>query len=605
MKRVFAALILLSAGAWAEGELSTRFSRSAAKRAVGKRMRLPKLAGRTLDFHVERVSSTKDHDGLVWTGTVDGQLASSVVLVVGDDGTTTGNISDGSGKLYQIRPGQPIREVDQNQFPKEREPRVPPPTTARTMAPLDIPYDEEPVIDILVAYTPAAEEAAGGEAAMRQLIELGIAETNQGYANSGIKHRLRLAASGRVSYQETGSLDMDLDRITGTDDGYMDEVHPARDQVGADLVSLWVESGEGCGIGWLLSDPSQPMPDRGFNVVKRDCATGYFSFGHEIGHNMGAMHAIDDGGGHGAFPYSFGYKQTAAAPNFRCVMSYDCPNGCERVNVWSSPDVRYRGMPVGEGMTDNRTTLNNTAVLIANYRQSTSTENPGGGQPRWPESRHPYADHTDDTWTITAPDNPSAIYVTFDKLTYIERDYDWIVITDASGQEVQGSPFTGDQLAGKTVRVPGDTARIRLYTDGSITDYGFRVVDVRAASDGARVDLAATAFTAFKTGTIGGRIRNVTSVVQNQGGAPAGQFRIGYYFISAAGDVLFSGWGCHVEGLAPGATYTCGGDLAVPDTLQPGPHTIAVFADDQQQTDDLDYNNNIRIADTGTVTLTW
>jgi hypothetical protein len=286
-------------------------------------------------------------------------------------------------------------------------------------------------------------------------------------------------------------------------------------------------------------------------------------------------------------------------------MSYDCPNGCERVNVWSSPDVRYRGVPVGEGMTDNRATLNSTAAVVASYRNSThQTENPGNGAPSWPESRHPYSDNTDDSWSITAPDNPSAIYVTFDKLTYVERDYDWIIITNGSGEEVEGSPFTGDALAGKTIRVTGDTVRIRLYTDESITDFGFKVTDVRPANDGAKVDLVANSFTAFKTGTIGGRIRNVTSVVYNHGGAPASPFRIGYYFVSVGGDVTFSGWGCHTEGLAPGATYTCGGDLAVPGTLQPGPYTIVVVADDQEQTGDMDYTNNVRIADTGTVTLT-
>ena len=31
-----------------------------------------------------------------------------------------------------------------------------------------------------------------------------------------------------------------------------------------------------------------------FAVVDRTCATGYYSFGHEMGHNMGLNHARED-----------------------------------------------------------------------------------------------------------------------------------------------------------------------------------------------------------------------------------------------------------------------------------------------------------------------
>ena len=55
-----------------------------------------------------------------------------------------------------------------------------------------------------------------------------------------------------------------------------------------------------------------------FSVVDRTCATGYYSFGHEMGHNMGLNHAHGDPTGTGAYPYSYGHKW----PGYRSVMAY-------------------------------------------------------------------------------------------------------------------------------------------------------------------------------------------------------------------------------------------------------------------------------------------
>lgn len=51
-------------------------------------------------------------------------------------------------------------------------------------------------------------------------------------------------------------------------------------------------------------------------------------------------------------------------------------------------------------------------------------------------------------------------------------------IYDANGYEV-GS-YTGDELSGKTITVPGSYVKLVLNTDSSNNEYGFRVV---SASD--------------------------------------------------------------------------------------------------------------------------
>lgn len=100
------------------------------------------------------------------------------------------------------------------------------------------------------------------------------------------------------------------------------------------------------------------------------------------------------------------------------------------------------------------------------------------------ESAHPYPDNYDNEWAWTAAGNPSAVDVTFDPLTSVEQRWDLIYVMDGAGTNVAGSPFTGTSLAGRTIRVPGPTVRIRLTSDGSVTAYGFRITGLAAVSSG-------------------------------------------------------------------------------------------------------------------------
>ena len=79
------------------------------------------------------------------------------------------------------------------------------------------------------------------------------------------------------------------------DDGFMDGVHARRDQLGADLVSLIVDNDTGsCGVAWLMQTPSVTFAPQAFSVTVYDCISPNYTFGHELGHNMGAAHAPDD-----------------------------------------------------------------------------------------------------------------------------------------------------------------------------------------------------------------------------------------------------------------------------------------------------------------------
>src|SRR4051794_7732615 len=140
---------------------------------------------------------------------------------------------------------------------------------------------------------------------------LAVAETNQSYLNSNINQRLRLAHVEEVSYTETGNSSTDLTRLQNGSDGFMDDVPTLRNTFAADTVSLITETLDACGLGSFMSTVSNSFESRAYSVVKRSCATGNYSFGHELGHNMGADHdAANAGGGTSAYAYDHGFFNT-------------------------------------------------------------------------------------------------------------------------------------------------------------------------------------------------------------------------------------------------------------------------------------------------------
>ena len=319
---------------------------------------------------IERRSESR----YTWFGRISGKEYSSVVLTI-ENGSMAGNITF-DGKVYQVRPMgngiHAVREIDQSAFPTEAPPipienqKIPIKTVPESQ------FDDGSIIDVMVVYTDDVANASGNIGAE---IQLAIDETNASYANSGINQRVRLVHTAEVNYAETGNISAALDCITSKTDGCLDQVHSWRDTYGADEVSFWVENGGNyCGIAYMMYTVSPSFEENAFSVVARSCATGYYSFGHEMGHNMGAHHDTYVAPGPGAYEYSHGYVYLPG--QWRTVMAYNNQCAaygiyCTRLPYWSNPDITYGGVPMGvENIADNTRCLNNTAYTVANFRQS-------------------------------------------------------------------------------------------------------------------------------------------------------------------------------------------------------------------------------------------
>ena len=243
--------------------------------------------------------------------------------------------------------------------------------------------DTGDVVDILVAYTPAARREAGN---IDAFIQFAIDNTHRTYRNSNIGIRLRLVHKHQVRYFPTSDMSLDLDFLTGPDDGFMDEVHTLRDDYGADLVVLIVKRDieSVCGIAWLpdfARFPDTDFGEMGFSVIGQNCETvTFYTFAHELGHNQGADHNPWNTfpSPPPTFPYRHG--RCNVAEGWNTIMSYGWgeQGPCNReIEYFSSPNIRYRGTPTGDAaVRDNRRVLLETARRVANFRQSTDVPPP-------------------------------------------------------------------------------------------------------------------------------------------------------------------------------------------------------------------------------------
>ena len=118
----------------------------------------------------------------------------------------------------------------------------------------------------------------------------------------------------------------------------------------------------------------------------------------------------------------------------------------------------------GSGVTRTcQVTVSNTAYICT--------------QPEQMESPHDYPGSCTDVWLYTSP-GAQKLYVTFDERTCMEDGFDYLYIYDGNGQQV--GKYTGTELAGTIVTVPGDTVKIQINSDGSGSEWGFKVTGIRA-----------------------------------------------------------------------------------------------------------------------------
>ena len=278
----------------------------------------PSYVGSTEDgnCHVTLVPSVGRGNG---NGTGDAAAAFVASVTCDDTGAVYSIGQDGNGTMTVVERlpedyGPELDPLDEVP-PEERtllEARLAPPPDAPSASGLrgGVAGDRPPLenrsdrvhrdlqvkveIAVLVLYTANAEcrnadrargctrDSATGNLILSR-IDLAVAETNTAYSLSGVNVVLRLVHTAFDSYVEasTDAFLVALSHLRTNNDGKLDQAHTKRTTHGADVVALIIDDPQYCGIAYL-----GPSISYMFSVTAWNCATGYYSFGHEIAHNF-------------------------------------------------------------------------------------------------------------------------------------------------------------------------------------------------------------------------------------------------------------------------------------------------------------------------------
>ena len=362
-------------------------------------------------FRVEPTSS----GGRAYIGRVPGEPFSTAVLIDNPDAqlfnvttmakkfTVTGTPAKGYFAAELVDPNLPdhSRDPPEYHFPSTKAAdKTAGKSSILQAQPQLVAADTGATIDVMVIYTNTARVQHGGVAQTNAAVDAQIVLTNQIYLDSNVVQRLRLVYKGEVTHVESSS-DTDLDRVIDPSDGFLDAVPVLRNLYQADIVSLWGNYPDTCGLGSLMSSESDNFASRAYNVVNSpSCTNGNSAtFAHELGHNMGLNHDLyvspgttsvtpEAGGAAVTIGYAHGYVDVTN--RFRTVMSYpdQCAQqvptfSCLRIGRFSNPNLSFNNSafyasavpaPTGNAATAHeRQALNDTRETTANFRQGLAT----------------------------------------------------------------------------------------------------------------------------------------------------------------------------------------------------------------------------------------
>lgn len=405
MFRLLAILLLmpglsLAQPLWSEDQGQVTIDQTLLDEVVAKNLRQFDLPVDGRHYHVEVENVSEPNLGVTSiSGRVLATAGSFFHLCRTESGATVAFIFPGEGTSYRLdhtsgyasiravdyqRLGPCAGAVKGDEFQREDAhpgPAVPKPQldTSRSIA------DDGSRHDIIIGYTPAAEEVMGGEDFIRAEAQLAVDVANETYANSVIHSRLRLVHIMPTDYEETTAWDY-LDHIEylwTPNDGHMDNMLPMRETVGADFVAVFIDGSDfmgdvpTCGVGFVMQPHqiNQDFDHLALSIISVQCAATNWTLAHEVGHNRGCAHNREDATVDGAYPFAYGYRFWDGAFNaFRTVMAYDSEvGGFVRIPFFSNPAVSYNGEPIGvwpgeEGEAHNTLVHNNTAPACAAFR---------------------------------------------------------------------------------------------------------------------------------------------------------------------------------------------------------------------------------------------
>ena len=220
----------------------------------------------------------------------------------------------------------------------------------------------------LVIYTQNASKKYAERGGINNLIAQGLALGNLSLENSGVPTRLVLAHSEAVDYVSTGNGGTDLGAF-GNDRPPFDKVKYLQCHYGADIRSIVPENSNYGGLAYVASTASGIYDRDPAHMINVDYMS-WHSWIHEIGHNMGGQHAIEQDysagpSNGGLFGHSVGSFYTLHGDDsFGSIMAY----AGHRTDNFSDTNAFIEGVPLGvDGKRNVARTWKKIRKYAANY----------------------------------------------------------------------------------------------------------------------------------------------------------------------------------------------------------------------------------------------
>ena len=242
-------------------------------------------------------------------------------------------------------------------------------------------------VDVLVAYDLNAQAwIAGKGMTANGFAALSLARMNAVLANSGLASRYLFRLVGTIAVNASGGTDFNGTLNAATyGDGVWNAVKQKREEVGADVVSVLIDTGSAydqTGLGWSLMQATSSytawFADFPYNVCAIRSVEQSMTMLHEIGHNMGAGHADSahmgaDDCGPQVGSSSCGHYFVAGGTPYYTVMAYNYDqngNYYYEAPYFSTPNCSFEGVPVGDSSHDNVSALLKTYMAVSNFRET-------------------------------------------------------------------------------------------------------------------------------------------------------------------------------------------------------------------------------------------
>ena len=296
-------------------------------------------------------------------------------------------------KVISTEAGVTVQEVEAKGGTCGCDALTPPVLTGKASAKASVLDDVVPnsgdktCVDILVAYDKnAATWAIGNGGGVTNFAQMAVQKMNTVLANNGLDGYFRFRLVGVVSVSEwSDNLGDTLFDVMAGNGGWA-PIQAAREEVGADIVTVLIDTGSevgttGLGMSLTTTDFAS-FADYAYNVCAVRSVAQSHTMTHEVGHNMGCGHSDvqPTDPGPQLYSYSAGYYFTAGGEQYHTVMAYgtEGPGGAD-APFFSSPYSTYKGVAVGDASHDNSSTLYNTYAAASQWRAEKGSEIGGDG----------------------------------------------------------------------------------------------------------------------------------------------------------------------------------------------------------------------------------